>query len=263
MLAAKTLQDKIDLFAKNGYTQAVLTNVRMHLAHSNFRTFTPFSITDTICKFGWKVRRVALLDHGRFRPKVVVLPQCAHFAIFQFLSRPMIACLSFNAKVCMRWWNHNKPCDIAERFHLVVPDNKPSNNTTDSSSFQAIPRIERNPMTEETTPIGSIHISPRAVATIAFHAALTSYGVVGLTSKNLVGDLAQVLVKDPIRGVEVHYDGQNINVDLFVIIEYGTRIKSVAGSVANSVRFHLERALGMPVNQINVHVRGLRISNPD
>jgi uncharacterized alkaline shock family protein YloU len=70
-------------------------------------------------------------------------------------------------------------------------------------------------------------------------------------------------VKDPTYGVEVHYDGQNIDIDLYVIIEYGTRIKSVTNSVINTVRFQVEKVLGMPINEINVHVRGLRVSNMD
>lgn len=118
-------------------------------------------------------------------------------------------------------------------------------------------------MTDENTPIGSIHVSPRAIATIAYHAALQSYGVVGLTSKNLVNGLTQVLVKDPTHGVEVRYDGQNIVIDLYVVVEYGTRIKSVADSVSHTVRYQVEKALGMPVQDINVHIRGLRISNLD
>jgi len=118
-------------------------------------------------------------------------------------------------------------------------------------------------MTEESTPIGSIHVSPRAVATIAYHAALQSYGVVGLTSKNLVNGLTQALVKDPTHGISVEYDGNNINIDLYIIVEYGTRIKSVAASVMNTVRFQIEKALGMPINAVNVHVRGLRISDID
>ncbi len=118
-------------------------------------------------------------------------------------------------------------------------------------------------MSDESNPLGSILVSPRAIASIAYHAALQSYGVVGLTSKNLVGGLAHVLVKDPTYGVEVHYDGQNIDIDLYVIIEYGTRIKSVTNSVSNTVRFKVEKTLGMPVNAINVHVRGLRVSNLD
>jgi uncharacterized alkaline shock family protein YloU len=118
-------------------------------------------------------------------------------------------------------------------------------------------------MADEKTPLGSIHVSPRAIASITYHAALQSYGVVGLTSKNLVDGLANVLVKDPTHGIEVEYDGQCINIDMFIVVEYGTRIKSVAKSVTNTVRYQVEKALGMPINEINVHVRGLRISNLD
>jgi uncharacterized alkaline shock family protein YloU len=118
-------------------------------------------------------------------------------------------------------------------------------------------------MTGETTPIGSIHVSPRAVATITYQAALESYGVVGLAPKNLIDGLTNVIAKDPTHGVDVHYDGENIIIDMYIVIEYGTRIKSVASSVANTVRFHVEKALGMPINQVNVHVSGLRISDLD
>ena len=118
-------------------------------------------------------------------------------------------------------------------------------------------------MTDENTPLGSIHVSPRAIASITYHAALQSYGVVGLTSKSLVDGLAHVLVKDPTHGIEVEYDGQHINIDLYIVVEYGTRIKSVANSVSNTVRYHVEKALGMPVNHIGVHVRSLRISDLD
>lgn len=118
-------------------------------------------------------------------------------------------------------------------------------------------------MSEEKNSIGSIHIAPRAIATIAFHAVRQSYGVVGLTSKNLVSGLAQALVKDPTHGVEVHFDGVSITVDLYIIIEYGTRVKSVANSVGNTVKYNIERTLGMPVKAVNVHVQGLRVSDVD
>jgi uncharacterized alkaline shock family protein YloU len=118
-------------------------------------------------------------------------------------------------------------------------------------------------MTNETTPIGSIHVSPQAIATIAYQTALRSYGVVGMASKNIVNGLANALTKDPTHGVDVHYDGQCVDIDIYIIIEYGTRIKSVANSVANTVRFHVEKALGLPINEINIHVQGLRISDFD
>ncbi len=118
-------------------------------------------------------------------------------------------------------------------------------------------------MMTDNFQLGRITVSPRAIATIAFNAARQSYGVVGLTSKNLVEGITQVIVKDPTHGIEVKYDGDKIAIDIYVIIEYGTRITSVASSVNNTVKFHVEKALGMPVEQVNVHVRGLRVSDMD
>ncbi len=118
-------------------------------------------------------------------------------------------------------------------------------------------------MTDESNLIGSIHVSPRAIATIAYQSALRSYGVVGMASKNMVDGLAHRLANDPMRGVEVKYQEEKIDIDLYIMVEYGTRIKSVASSVANTVRFHVEKALGLPVNQVNVHVQAIRISNVD
>lgn len=118
-------------------------------------------------------------------------------------------------------------------------------------------------MGEETTSLGGIHISQNAVATIAYHATLESYGVVGLAPKNIAEGLAQTITREPARGVSVRYDGENIDIDIFIIVEYGTRITSVADSVANTVKFHVEKALGMPIHAINVHVAGLRVSDLD
>ncbi len=116
-------------------------------------------------------------------------------------------------------------------------------------------------MSEDTTALGGIHISPAAVGTIAYHATLRSYGVVGLAPKNLAEGLALTITKEPAKGVSVQYDGEHIDIDVFVIIEYGTRITSVADSVANTVKYHVEKALGMPIHEINVHVAGLRVSD--
>jgi uncharacterized alkaline shock family protein YloU len=118
-------------------------------------------------------------------------------------------------------------------------------------------------MSKENTSLGSINISPQSIATIAFQAAQRSYGVVGMASKNIVDDITNVVAKDPTHGVDVNFDGEHIYIDLYIIIEYGTRIKSVASSIANTVRFHVEKAIGLPVYEINVHVQGLRISSLD
>jgi uncharacterized alkaline shock family protein YloU len=117
-------------------------------------------------------------------------------------------------------------------------------------------------MGKETTTLGSIHIAPTAIATIAYHATLQSYGVVGVAARNFAEGLAATLTREPSRGVKVYYDGENIAIDIYIIIEYGTRIASVAQSVANAVRYQVEKNIGLKVQAVNVHVQGLRISNP-
>lgn len=112
-------------------------------------------------------------------------------------------------------------------------------------------------------PLGNIYVSHRAIATIAYQAVLESYGVVGLTAKNLAKGLAQAIVKDPTLGVDIHFNGNSIQIDLFIIVEYGTRIKTVATTVADQVRYQVEKTIGLPVSEVNVHVRGLRISDLD
>jgi uncharacterized alkaline shock family protein YloU len=118
-------------------------------------------------------------------------------------------------------------------------------------------------MGEDRTTLGGIHISPNAVATIAHQATLESYGVVGLAARNIADGLVKTITRDPSRGITVKYNGEDIDIEIHVIIEYGTRISSVAESVANTVRFHVEKALGLKVNRVNVHVAGLRVSSTD
>jgi uncharacterized alkaline shock family protein YloU len=115
-------------------------------------------------------------------------------------------------------------------------------------------------MNTNNFPHGSIHIAPRAIATIAYQAAVESYGVVGLASKNVFDGLSNFVVKDPSHGIQVHYEGEAILIDLYVVVEYGTNIKAVADSVSSTVRFHVEKALGLPIQEVNVHVQGLRVS---
>ncbi len=118
-------------------------------------------------------------------------------------------------------------------------------------------------MGEDTTSLGGIHISPNAVAAIAYHATLQSYGVVGLAPKNFAEGVALTITREPARGVTVRYDGENIDIDLYIIVAWGTRIMTVADSVANTVRYNVEKALGMPIHEVNVHVAGLRLGDTD
>jgi uncharacterized alkaline shock family protein YloU len=111
------------------------------------------------------------------------------------------------------------------------------------------------------TQLGKIEISSVVIARIASHAVLESYGVVGMAATSFTDGLVELLTPcTSHRGVDVQLRDGQIIIDLYVIVEYGTRISEVAHNIMSAVRFRVEKALGRSVTQVNVHVQGLRVS---
>ncbi len=110
--------------------------------------------------------------------------------------------------------------------------------------------------------LGRIEVSQKAIASIAADAVLRSYGVVGMASARLKDGLAEMLRREHLEhGIAVHLRDGQITIDLYVIVEYGTRVSEVGRNIAQNVKFAVEKAIGMPVAQVNVNVQGLRISD--
>jgi uncharacterized alkaline shock family protein YloU len=118
-------------------------------------------------------------------------------------------------------------------------------------------------MSTAETKLGRIEVSLTAIAGVAAKAVTSTYGVVAIAPKNLAHEVAHIFRRDARHGVDVRIRDGQIIIDVHVIVEYGTRIASVATSIMNLVKFSVERALDLPVAQVNVHVKGLRVSNPD
>ena len=114
------------------------------------------------------------------------------------------------------------------------------------------------------SPTGKIEITPHAIASVASHAVLSCYGVVGMAANNVTDGIAEILqVENSHRGVQVRVVEGRIEIDLYVVLEYGMRISEVARNIMQTVKFEVEKALGMGVAAVNVHVQGLHISNGD
>ena len=112
-------------------------------------------------------------------------------------------------------------------------------------------------------PLGTIDISYHAIATLVIEAALQSYGVVGIDAGNWWERWWRWWRGEGSAGVKVSLAEGQITVDVYLVIEYGTRLNVVAQSAAANIRLAIEKALGVPVGAVNVHVRGLRVSNTD
>ncbi|WP_226665756.1 Asp23/Gls24 family envelope stress response protein [Metabacillus litoralis] len=117
---------------------------------------------------------------------------------------------------------------------------------------------------ELKTKYGQIDISNEVIATVAGGAAIDCYGIVGMASKNQIKDgFTEILRKENFsRGVIVRQDDESINIDMYIIVSYGTKISEVAHNVQTKVRYTLDQTVGLSVDSVNIFVQGVRVSNP-
>jgi len=107
-------------------------------------------------------------------------------------------------------------------------------------------------------PLGKIEILPNAIHTIAKQATSECYGVVGITAPRLHNGQAVLLKPEQSNhGVQVRVVNEQIIVEVYVALEYGLRISEIAHNIMSSVKFSIEKMLGVPVAQVNVNVQGL------
>lgn len=110
------------------------------------------------------------------------------------------------------------------------------------------------------TIAGDLTISEDVIADLAGYAALECYGVVGMAAPTLSDGIAKMLPASRMRrGIIVEMADGAIDVDLFIIIEYGTNLAEVSRMLAGQVKFALEDGAGLPVREVNIHIQGVKV----
>ena len=104
--------------------------------------------------------------------------------------------------------------------------------------------------------LGNIQIAEEVVANLATATAMEVDGVGGLMTGN-VSDVLGGSKKLTAKGVRVDMEGDNLLINLFLMIRYGCGISEVAGKVQHAVQATLESATGFHVSVVNVHVGGI------
>ena len=103
---------------------------------------------------------------------------------------------------------------------------------------------------------GKISISDLALAKVASHTAMESYGIVEMVSRRFTDSLK----KDSAgRGIKVTTSGNRIYVDVYVIMKYGVSINAVAESLKEAIKYKVEVFTGMLVDTVNVNVLGIKL----
>lgn len=116
---------------------------------------------------------------------------------------------------------------------------------------------------ELQTKHGQIEISIDVVATIAGGAAVDCYGIVGMASKNQLKDgISEILRRENFsKGVIVRQEDEQVYIDMYIIVSYGTKISEVALNVQSKVKYTLDKSVGLAVDSVNIFVQGVRVTN--
>ncbi|MGM0844557.1 MAG: Asp23/Gls24 family envelope stress response protein [Bacillota bacterium] len=117
---------------------------------------------------------------------------------------------------------------------------------------------------EMKTKFGQIDITNDVIAMIAGGAAIDCYGIVGMASKNQIKDgLTDILRKENFtRGVIVRQDEEEVHIDMYIVVSYGTKISEIAHNVQSKVKYTLNKTVGLAVDSVNIFVQGVRVTNP-
>ncbi len=107
---------------------------------------------------------------------------------------------------------------------------------------------------------GSIFIDDQALATISGLAAMECYGVVGMASKNATQGFFELLKREQLtKGIKVSATEDKINIDLYIVLQYGVKISVVAENVISRIKYSVETFSGVCVDNVNIFVQGVRV----
>ena len=121
-----------------------------------------------------------------------------------------------------------------------------------------MPRMPAIQPQSGSRPLGKIEVLPNAIHTIAVRAISECYGVVGITAPRLHNGQPVMLEAGHLnQGVQVRIVNDQIILEVYVALEYGLRISEIAHNIMSSVKFSIEKMLGVSVAQVNVNVQGL------
>lgn len=103
---------------------------------------------------------------------------------------------------------------------------------------------------------GTIKYANEVIAIIAGVAASEVDGIAGMCTSGGISDIIG-RNRNITRGVKVEVGGEEVSVELYIIVEYGSPIQKVASEVQENVRKAIETMTGLHVVNVDVHVQGV------
>ncbi len=111
-----------------------------------------------------------------------------------------------------------------------------------------------------TNERGKLIISKEVIATLAGIGTMECYGVVGMSSQKIKDGIAELIGMEALsKGVEVIIKNDQISINVYVIVSYGTKISEIANNVIEKVRYTVGHHTGLVVDHVQVSVQGVRV----
>ncbi|MDD7174270.1 MAG: Asp23/Gls24 family envelope stress response protein [Clostridiales bacterium] len=108
--------------------------------------------------------------------------------------------------------------------------------------------------------LGQITISEDVLLKVAGYAALECYGIVAMSSKRAKDGFVEWLGRENLtKGVQINVTDGGIDIDLFIIVEYGISIVEVCNIIKSQVCYKIENMTGAKVRKVNISVEGIRV----
>lgn len=109
-----------------------------------------------------------------------------------------------------------------------------------------------------------INISDDVVTTIAGIAVADIPGVAEMAG-GFAGGIQEVLSgkKNFSKGIKTDIDGNDVKIDVNIIVNYGVRIPDVAFDIQTKVKKSVENMTGLNVEEVNVHVQGVNVEKTE
>jgi len=107
---------------------------------------------------------------------------------------------------------------------------------------------------------GNINIDDQVIASLSGISAMECYGIVGMSSKNATDGFFELLKKENItKGVKVTTEDNKLTIDLYVVLQYGVKISTVAENIISKVKYSIEKYSELEVDSVNINVQGVRV----
>ena len=111
-----------------------------------------------------------------------------------------------------------------------------------------------------TNKNGCINYSEEVLANIVGVSTMECYGVVGMASKNATDGLWEIIKGGSLsRGVKIRSKENKLYIELYIIVEYGTKISEIANNIIQKTRYNVENHTGLKISSITVNVQGVRV----